>query len=837
MYINTILRKLFPIVLMICFLGMVYYSFSYPNGIISRNSTTTSGCGTCHGSSSSSLVTVGITSGSGSFTVMANSTTTFTVSVTNGTKVNAGVNVAVKTSQTTSPGTNIGTITAGTNLRTTGTPVELTQSSPVLLSGGTASFSFNWTAPATTGTYYIRAVGLAGNGDGGINNDLWNWMTVQAVTVVAGPSLSVTSPNGAEEICAGKSTIVRWTSSGVSLVKIELSSDGGSTYPTLLADNINASAGTWTWALNSAMATGTTYKIRVTDVNNANVKDQSNNDFTIYAKTSITEQPVSLMICTSNSAVFTCKATGYNVEYQWRKDGVDILNANLQMLTISNSQMADSGKYSCLVTGLCDSVNSLQVDLKLKLSPAITVQPKNDTTCIGGNLIISTEAIGTALNYSWSHNGLTIPGSNAAELTLNNVTMKDSGAYQCVVSGACLPKVTSNYAYIKVYQPVTISVQPVSKAVLAGANLTLSLTAGGTNVKYQWRKKGDTIPGATKNTFDLKNITPADSGNYDCIVSNRCGSLTSKAAKISIIQQEQPNLVLALLSVDFGNLPVGTSKDTILGNVIHNTSSTALTITALDIAGKDPTEFSIQNITLPMTVPGGEYRDMNIRFSSKSEGVKSAVITFTSNSKSAATLNLIGFGTTAVKNLTVTGYDFGLLMAGNPYQGEIRLINGGNVDDTITSITLTGDSVFTLTNPALPFEIKAGETVKIPVTFYPTKAGDFTADLTIEDNDGTKITSNIHGSAIPSDVLEPINSDILKLNPNPATDFIEISVGANGRSPLLSDVKIYDVFGQNVNPTPALPASGEGVRIDVSGLAPGLYFVRIGDRVGKFVKI
>jgi hypothetical protein len=29
----------------------------------------------------------------------------------------------------------------------------------------------------------------------------------------------------------------------------------------------------------------------------------------------------------------------------------------------------------------------------------------------------------------------------------------------------------------------------------------------------------------------------------------------------------------------------------------------------------------------------------------------------------------------------------------------------------------------------------------------------------------------------------------------------------------------------------------EKARIDVSGLAPGMYFVRTGDRVGKFIKL
>jgi hypothetical protein len=79
------------------------------------------------------------------------------------------------------------------------------------------------------------------------------------------------------------------------------------------------------------------------------------------------------------------------------------------------------------------------------------------------------------------------------------------------------------------------------------------------------------------------------------------------------------------------------------------------------------------------------------------------------------------------------------------------------------------------------------------------------------------------------------NFDII--SPNPASDFIEISVGANGRSPLQIEIRIYDVFGQRVNLTPTLFILDEGVRIDVSGLAPGMYFVRVGENIGKFVKL
>jgi hypothetical protein len=68
-------------------------------------------------------------------------------------------------------------------------------------------------------------------------------------------------------------------------------------------------------------------------------------------------------------------------------------------------------------------------------------------------------------------------------------------------------------------------------------------------------------------------------------------------------------------------------------------------------------------------------------------------------------------------------------------------------------------------------------------------------------------------------------------------DFLEISYPPLERGSGGVIIKIYNVFGQIVNPTPTLPASREGVRIDVSGLAPGMYFVRVGGRMSKFIKI
>jgi hypothetical protein len=79
------------------------------------------------------------------------------------------------------------------------------------------------------------------------------------------------------------------------------------------------------------------------------------------------------------------------------------------------------------------------------------------------------------------------------------------------------------------------------------------------------------------------------------------------------------------------------------------------------------------------------------------------------------------------------------------------------------------------------------------------------------------------------------------ISPNPASDYIEIS----GSSVILSEAKnlvvsIYDVLGVEVYCSiatpPATPQEGN-LRIDISQLSPGVYFVQVGDVVSKFVKI
>jgi hypothetical protein len=90
-------------------------------------------------------------------------------------------------------------------------------------------------------------------------------------------------------------------------------------------------------------------------------------------------------------------------------------------------------------------------------------------------------------------------------------------------------------------------------------------------------------------------------------------------------------------------------------------------------------------------------------------------------------------------------------------------------------------------------------------------------------------------------VIEERYDNEIEIYPNPAGNYIEISFGRysvnKGLQPLVhvDEFKIYDVLGTKVMTVGAiheLPLQ----RIDISNLPRGVYFVRIGDRVEKFVK-
>jgi MYXO-CTERM domain-containing protein len=89
-----------------------------------------------------------------------------------------------------------------------------------------------------------------------------------------------------------------------------------------------------------------------------------------------------------------------------------------------------------------------------------------------------------------------------------------------------------------VVMPV-ITKQPENVTVDEGAPLSLSVTATGGSLAYQWRKDGVNIAAANAATLTIAAAALSDAGSYDVVVSNPAGSVTSMVA-VAVVRPRVP---------------------------------------------------------------------------------------------------------------------------------------------------------------------------------------------------------------------------------------------------------------------------------------------------------
>ncbi|MCX8053504.1 MAG: immunoglobulin domain-containing protein [Armatimonadetes bacterium] len=76
---------------------------------------------------------------------------------------------------------------------------------------------------------------------------------------------------------------------------------------------------------------------------------------------------------------------------------------------------------------------------------------------------------------------------------------------------------------------------PQNQTKSVGQRAEFCVTASGSQpLSYQWRKNGTPIGGANNPCFAIDPVGTCDAGNYDCVVTNSCGSATSNQATLTI---------------------------------------------------------------------------------------------------------------------------------------------------------------------------------------------------------------------------------------------------------------------------------------------------------------
>jgi hypothetical protein len=148
---------------------------------------------------------------------------------------------------------------------------------------------------------------------------------------------------------------------------------------------------------------------------------------------------------------------------------------------------------------------------------------------------------GTAtLYYQWFKdgnllpNGGTVSGATTRSLQIANLTTNDAGSYSVTVTNGA-GSATSRSATLTVLVPPTIITQPAGQSIIENSAVTFTVEVNGTApLRYQWRKNGGNIAGATGPSFTSASVKTSDAANYSVVVANSLGSVTSANARLTV---------------------------------------------------------------------------------------------------------------------------------------------------------------------------------------------------------------------------------------------------------------------------------------------------------------
>jgi len=254
---------------------------------------------------------------------------------------------------------------------------------------GTQSFSLI-TRDVTAGTYWVKVEEFE-------NNDTLPGYSLALTAIV--PTVLVTAPDGGETFTANTTQNITWTSASVSgNVKIELSTNGGSGYSTLIADTPNDGSHSWT-VPNSPTTQG---RIRVTMLDGS-ASDVSNADFTIA--------PPSITVTSPNGGETLTGGTDQTIT--WNSDGVSG-NVLLEYSTNGGSawnviiaSAANDGSEPWIVPNAASSqarvrVSTLDLSVTDQSDASFTIEPTPSSITVtspnGGETLVA----GAAHTITWT---------------------------------------------------------------------------------------------------------------------------------------------------------------------------------------------------------------------------------------------------------------------------------------------------------------------------------------------------------------------------------------------------------------------------------------------------
>jgi gliding motility-associated-like protein len=224
-------------------------------------------------------------------------------------------------------------------------------------------------------------------------------------------------------------------------------------------------------------------------------------------------------------------------DFSWEKDGVTIAGENSNSILISPLQAVDAGRYSVNVSTKCDNKTSTaQLDITDRLIvDDINIFPAESNFCAPTDVTVTFTDNGAVKGYyAINPKGIKVPITNPYTFEVNGT---NSGYWIFGVEPICGTIGVTKFRIFNMVTPFTgVTMDDINTCV--GNNVQFQVNIATMSpygiLKYAWTKDGVAIPGETGPVLKIDDVEMGDVGNYECTISDQCGTTKAVNADLNI---------------------------------------------------------------------------------------------------------------------------------------------------------------------------------------------------------------------------------------------------------------------------------------------------------------
>jgi hypothetical protein len=297
-------------------------------------------------------------------------------------------------------------------------------------------------------------------------------------------------------------------------------------------------------ALDSGLAIDTTYYYRLAATNDFGQGEYSNlAAATTGMPAEVPRAPVALAVSSDNGA----ERYRSQMVVRWQDRSTNEAGFQIER-SVDGLTFVPAGTVGANVTFFLDQGLASATDYlyRVRAFNALGLSAPSglagDQTHPKGQLALAGETVvfhagdehAGAVTYQWRFINSNLTGQTNKTLVLAGVELADEGEYNVIIRDD-EGRHVSNPAYLFVIAPPRILTQPLDIVGVVGTPGGLSVVVEGTDpITYRWRKNGVFLPAATGPVLAFPSLQFGDAGDYDVIVENDLGSVTSRLARVDV---------------------------------------------------------------------------------------------------------------------------------------------------------------------------------------------------------------------------------------------------------------------------------------------------------------